>query len=64
MSKIYGKGYEILSLLNIDYHQTLEEITTELMIHPNQRFELSVEKAPLKKKTKGPKYIQPESLED
>lgn len=62
MVEIFGKGYEILALFNIDYHKSLEEISTELMSKPNQRFRLSIERAPLKKKTRAPKYIQPKSL--
>jgi len=60
--KIYGKGHEILSLFNIDYHMASAPITEMLMQNPNARFRLSIQKAPLKKKTKGPAYIQPDSV--
>jgi hypothetical protein len=62
MAELFGKGYQILALFNIDYHESLEEFSTELMSKPNMRFRLSIERAPLKKKTRGPKYIQPKSL--
>jgi hypothetical protein len=64
MTSIYGKGYEILALFNIDYHETLEKLSSELMGNPNKRFKLSLDAAPLKKKTKGPNYIQPDSVMD
>ena len=64
MAELFGKGYEILALFNIDYHDLLEEISTVLMSNPNQRFRLLVERSPLKKKTRAPKYIQPKSLKD
>jgi len=38
MPKLEGKGHQILSLLNIDYHEVLEEITNELMSNPNKKF--------------------------
>ena len=50
MPKIYGKGHEILACFNIDYEMLLEEFVTELMCNPTQRFRLSLEKAPLKRK--------------
>jgi len=58
--EIYGKGHEILSFFNIDYHAYIQEISDELMSHPNKRYRLSVIRVPLKK-TQTAKYIQPES---
>ena len=52
MPKLEGKGHEILSLLNIDYHEILEEITDELMGNPEKRFRLSVKQIPEKKPRK------------
>jgi len=46
---IYGKGHELLSLFNIDYHMSSAKITEILMNNPNARFRLSLQKAPLKK---------------
>jgi len=42
MPKLEGEGHQILSLFNIDYHETLEEITKELMSKPNKKFRLTV----------------------
>lgn len=50
MPKIYAKGHVLLSFFNIDYHESITEITEVLMNNPNARFRLSLEKAPLKKK--------------
>lgn len=61
---MYGRGYQILALFNIEYHEMLRDFSAELMSEPNQRFKLSLERAPLKNKTKGPNYIQPKSLSD
>lgn len=64
MARMYGRGYQILALFNTEYHEMLRDFSAELMSDPNQRFKLSLEKAPLKNKTKGPNYIQPKSLSD
>ncbi len=50
MPKIYGKGHQLLSLFDIEYHAFSAEITDMLMSNPNKRFRLSLETAPLKKK--------------
>ena len=52
MPKIYGKGHEILACFNIEYESHIEEIVNELMSNPTQRFRLSIERAPLKRKKK------------
>lgn len=49
MPKLEGKGHEILSLFNVDYHETLEEIAGELMGNPEKRFRISVKQIPEKK---------------
>ena len=54
-----GKGHELLSLFDIEYHASSAKITDVLMGNPNKKFKLSLEKIPLGK-TKAPKYIQPE----
>ena len=58
-SSIYAKGHELLSMFDIDYHLFSQEITNMLMQNPDARFRLSLGRAPLKKKTKSAKYIQP-----
>jgi len=50
MPVIYAKGHVLLSFFNIDYHESIVEITDVLMNNPNARFRLSLEAAPLKKK--------------
>jgi len=50
--EIYGKGHEILSFFNIDYHTYIEEISNELMSHPNKRYRLSVTRKALHKSSK------------
>ncbi len=52
MPKIYGKGHELLSMFDIEYHKFSAEITDMLMGNPNARFRLSLERAPLKKRQK------------
>lgn len=59
MIEIYGKGYEILAFFDIEYEKFIEKMAIELMSNPNKRFRLSLQRVPLKK-TKAPKYIQPE----
>ena len=61
---MYGRGYQILALFNTEYHEMLRDFSDELMNDPNERFKLSLERAPLKNKTKCPNYIQPKSLSD
>lgn len=46
---MYGRGYQILALFNTEFHEMLREFSEELMSEPNQRFKLSLEKAPLKR---------------
>ena len=53
MAKIYGQGHVLLSFFNIDYHDSIEEITKILMSNPTQRFRLSLERAPLKTRKKN-----------
>jgi len=62
-TEIYGKGHELLSFFNIDYHEFITEITDKLMSHPNKNFRLILERVPIRK-TKAPKYIQPKSARD
>lgn len=50
---IYGKGHELLSLFDVEYHVFSENITNVLMSNPNKRFRLSVSEAPTKKKEKS-----------
>ena len=50
--KIYGKGHEILSLFDVEYHKFSADITEMLMQNPNARFRLSLQRAPVKKKEK------------
>lgn len=52
MTKIYGKGHELLSMFDVEYHAFSAEITDMLMSNPNARFRLSLQSAPLKKKVK------------
>ncbi len=47
MTKIYGKGHEILSCFNVEYESYIQEFANELMSHPNKRYRLSLEPAPL-----------------
>lgn len=61
MTEICGKGHDLLSFFNIDYHEFIKEITDKLMSHPDKNFRLSLERIPIKK-TKAPKYIQPKSV--
>ena len=44
---MYGRGYQILALFNTEFHEMLREFSEELMSEPNQRFKLSLERAPL-----------------
>jgi len=48
MAKLEGEGHQILSLFNVDYHETLQEITDELMSNPTKQFRLTVKE--IKKK--------------
>jgi len=50
MPKIYGKGHVLLSFFDIEYQESISQITDMLMSNPNARFRLSLEAAPLKKK--------------
>ena len=50
---IYGKGHELLSMFDVEYHVFSENITNVLMSNPNKRFRLSVSEAPTKKKEKS-----------
>ena len=50
MPKIYGKGHVLLSFFDIEYEDSIAEITNVLMSNPDTRFRLSLEAAPLKKK--------------
>ena len=50
MPVIYGEGHVLLSFFDIEYEDSISEITDVLMGNPNTRFRLSLEKAPLKKK--------------
>ena len=50
MPKIYGKGHVLLSFFDIEYEDSIGEITEVLMSNPDARFRLSLEAAPLKKK--------------
>ena len=50
MPAIYGKGHVLLSFFDIEYEDSISEITDELMSNPNSRFRLSLEQASLKKK--------------
>jgi len=52
MTKIYGKGHEILACFNIDYEFHIKDIVSELMSNPTKRYRLSLEKAPLRRKKK------------
>lgn len=53
MKGIYGQGHVLLSFFNIDYHESINEITEVLMENPNKRFRLSITPAPLKYKKKN-----------
>jgi len=54
MTKIYGKGYEILAFFNIEYESFIQEFASELMSNPNKRYRLSLVPAPqLKRKKKS-----------
>jgi len=55
-----GEGHVLLSFFNIDYHAYVEPITRVLMNNPNKIFKLTLTE--IKKKTKGPAYIQPDSV--
>jgi hypothetical protein len=47
LTKLFGKGVELLALFNVEYSS---EITTELMENPNARFRLELKKIPRIKK--------------
>lgn len=49
MIKLEGEGHQILSLLNIDYHEVLEEFTNALMGNPGKRFRLTLKEIKSKK---------------
>jgi len=50
LTKIYGKGHEILACFNVEYESYIHEIVAELMNNPNKRYKLSLEAAPQRKK--------------
>jgi len=52
LTKIYGKGHEILACFNIEYESYIHEIVDELMSNPNKRYRLSLEPAPQRRKKK------------
>jgi len=52
MTKVYGKGHEILAYFNIEYESYIQEFVNELMSNPNKRFRLSLEPAPLVRRKK------------
>ena len=52
MTKIYGKGHEILAYFNIEYESYIQEFASELMSNPNKRYRLSLEPAPLVRRKK------------
>ncbi len=52
MTKIYGKGHEILACFDIEYESYIQEIANELMSNPTKRYRLSLEAAPLRRKKK------------
>jgi len=52
MTKIYGKGHEILAYFNIEYESYIQEIVNELMGNPTKRYRLSLEVAPLLRRKK------------
>jgi len=49
--EIFGKGHELLSMFDVEYHAFSAEITNMLMGNPNKRFRLVLQRAPLKKKS-------------
>jgi len=51
VSTIYGTGHQLLSFFDIEYEDSIAKITDVLMSNPNVRFRLSLEPAPLKKKS-------------
>lgn len=53
-------GHVMLSFFNIDYHAFVAPITDVLMSNPTKTFKLTLME--IKKKTKGPAYIQPDSV--
>lgn len=55
-----GEGHVLLSFFNIDYHESIEDITSVLMENPTGFFKLTLTE--ITKKTKGPAYIQPDSV--
>ena len=50
MPNIYAKGHVLLSFFDIEYEDSILQITDVLMSNPNKRFKLSLEPAPLKKR--------------
>jgi len=52
LTKIYGKGHEILACFDIEYESYIQEIVNELMSNPTKRYRLSLEPAPQKRKKK------------
>ena len=55
-----AEGHVLLSFFNIDYHTFVAPITEVLMNNPTKTFKLTLTE--IKKKTKGPAYIQPDSV--
>jgi len=51
MPVIYGDGHVLLSFFDIEYEESISEITNVLMSNPDTRFKLSLIPAPLKKKS-------------
>lgn len=52
-AKLIGKGHQLLSLFNIDYHRSSEPITRLLMENPNSEFRLEITRIrKIKKKVK------------
>jgi len=49
LTKLFGKGVDLLALFNVDYSS---EITTDLMQNPNARFRLELKKIPRVKNDK------------
>ena len=50
MTEIYGKGHELLSLFDIEYHQFSKTITDELLSNPEKKFKLVLEETTVSSK--------------
>jgi len=44
LPKIRGKGHEILACFNIDYEESIKELTEELMSFPESIFTLTLKR--------------------